>query len=212
MSHTFANLLREKNKNLHEIAKQTGFNARLVAGKATNESYVQFLGNIKLAYDALENNLDENIGLEILGPFVTKELYRAKHIEQDLINFLGEDYEKKINYTPSSLAYAGRINEIGRNHPVLLIAHAYTRFLADLFGGRIIHDILHETYKLEDKFLNYYKFNELPDLKGYAIEYVEALDTLEIDLETKQLFLNEVANAYLYNIGISNELEYNLFK
>lgn len=207
---SFAMTMRNSNKNLHTAAETTGFNARLIAGNATKESYAEFLFNLKAAYEAIERNLDKNINVEGLKPFVTKELYRSSNIEKDLKVLLGDKYSE-LELMPSALAYAARLDEIGKSNPMLVVAHAYTRFLADLFGGRTIYQIVKDNYKIEDAALNYYSFPELTDMKAYVMGYIENLDKMELSEEMQKAMLNEIANAYMYNIAISTELEAKLF-
>ena len=208
---SFAMKMRESNRNLHTAAETTGFNARLVAGKATTESYAEFLFNLKAAYEAIERNLDKNSNVEALKPFITKDLYRSEQIEKDLQVLLG-DKVKDLTLLPSAIAYAARIDELGTNNPMLLVAHAYTRFLADLFGGRTIFKIVKESYKIDDSALNYFMFPEIEDSMARAMAYVGNLSKMELTPEMEALMLNEIANAYIYNIGVSVELEAKLFQ
>lgn len=207
----FAMTMRESNRNLHTAAETTGFNARLVAGNATKESYAEYLFNLKAAYTAIENNLEKYSNVEGLKPFVTKDLYRTAQIEKDLNILLGDNISK-MSLLPSAVAYASRIDEIAKENPMLLVAHAYTRFLADLFGGRTIFTIVKESYKIEDNALNYFMFPEVEDIKVKVMDYIGNLSKMELSEAEQKLFLNEIANAYIYNIAISVELEAKLFQ
>lgn len=205
----FAMTIKTSSKNLHTAAEKTGFNARLVAGKATKESYAEYLFNLKAAYEAVEKNLDKYSSVEGLKPFITKDLYRTSQIEKDL-KILAKD--KNFELLPSTKAYVERIDELGEKNPMLLVAHAYTRFLADLFGGRTIFKIVKESYKIEDEALNYFMFPEVEDIKMRAMSYIGNLAKMDLSEDVQALFLSEVANSYLYNIGISVELEAKLFE
>ncbi|MGL4739449.1 MAG: heme oxygenase (biliverdin-producing) [Sarcina sp.] len=210
MNKNFAMTMRTSNKNLHTVAETTGFNARLVAGNATRESYAEFLFNTKAAYDAIERNLDKYSDVEGIKPFVTKDLYRAELMEKDLRVLLGDKYDE-MSLLPSAKAYVARIDEIAEKNPMLIVAHAYTRFLADLFGGRTIYQIVKDSYKIEDAALNYFSFPEISNPQARAMEYIGNLSNMNLSEEVQELFLNEIANAYLYNIGISTELEAKLY-
>lgn len=207
---SFAMTIRECNKNLHTAAETTGFNARLVAGNATKESYAEFLFNLKAAYEAIERNLDKNMNFEGLKPFVTKELYRSSKMDQDLKALLKDKY-KTMELLPSTKAYVARIDEIGEKNPMLVVAHAYARFLADLFGGRTIYQIVKDNYKIEEDALNYYDFPEIKDIRAYVMGYIEKLGNMNLSKDMEALMLNEIANTYMYNIGVSVELETKLF-
>ncbi|MDU7111945.1 MAG: biliverdin-producing heme oxygenase, partial [Clostridium perfringens] len=101
--------------------------------------------------------------------------------------------------------------EIGKTAPELLVAHAYTRYLADLFGGRTIYGMVKDLYKIDEEGLNYYKYETLsdgPEMKGFVMNYHNKLNNIELNEEMKERFINEVANSYVYNIAISNELDF----
>ena len=47
-------------------------------------------------------------------------------------------------------------------------------------------------------------------LKAYTMNYASKLGSINLDDSLKQEFINEVNNAYIYNLAISNELEIKL--
>lgn len=97
----------------------------------------------------------------------------------------------------STEAYISRLNEISKNKPELIIAHAYTRFLANLFGVRTFFSILSSEYKISPEGLNYYKFNKIEAFKAYIDGYHGKLNSLTLSEEMQKEFLNEVYNAYI---------------
>lgn len=209
-SNDFSMEIRMSSKNLHRAAEITGFNGRLVSGKASKDSYAEFIYNYMFVYKAIEDALDQLSNLEEIKPFVTKELYRSELIKKDNQFLLG-DKEASMEILPSTKAYVNRIKEISKTNPILVVAHAYTRFLADLFGGRTIHQIVKDSYKIEDKGLNYFDFSNLDNIMEYVMGYRNNLTNMTLTEENQEAFLNEVANSYIYNIGISTELEAKLY-
>ncbi|MBC2428692.1 MULTISPECIES: biliverdin-producing heme oxygenase [Clostridium] len=95
--------------------------------------------------------------------------------------------------------------------PELIVAYAYTRFIADLFGGRTFASLLSTHYNVESEGLNYYNCDSIKDIRGYVMNYAQKIDDMNLSEEMKQAFLNEVSNAYIYNLAISNELEAKLY-
>lgn len=197
--------IRNKTKALHKAAETTGFNKRLLDKNATKDTYAEYIYNLLFVYEAIEENLEKYKDNESIVPFVTRELYRSKFIREDINILLGTN--PNIELLSSTIAYVARINEAAKVNPKTIIAHAYTRFLADLFGGRTFYTLLKEDYKLEDNELNYYHFNEIEDLRSYVMDYHNKLNGLSLNKNEKQLFINEISNSYLYNMGISNEIE-----
>lgn len=200
--------IRDKTNTLHKATENSGFTQRLLNKKATVEGYTEYIYNLSFVYEAIENNLNKYNDVDAVKPFVTPEIYRSESIRRD-VKALADNKELKV--LPSTLAYVDRINTITEKNPKLIIAHAYTRFLADLFGGRIFYSILKEHYNVNDDALNYYVYANLPDMKAYVMNYHNMLNSLELKEDEKDAFVLEICNSYIYNMGISNELDSKLF-
>ncbi|WP_300262613.1 biliverdin-producing heme oxygenase [Clostridium sp.] len=202
--------IKNNSNDLHSVAEKTGFLKRLLEGKASTESYAEYLLNLYEVYKAIEINLEKYSDNKVVKEFATPEVYRAEVILKDLKFLLGENLNT-IKPLASTRAYVARINEISQNDPELLIAHAYTRYLADLFGGRTIYGMVKDLYKIDEEGLNYYKYDTLsdgPEMKGFVMNYHNKLNNIELNEKMKEKFINEVANSYVYNIAISNELDF----
>ena len=202
--------IKNNSNDLHAVAEKTGFLKRLLEGKASTESYAEYLYNLYEVYKAIEVNLEKCKDNKVVKDFVLPEIYRAEAILKDLKFLLGENLNT-IKPLASTRAYVARINEIGETAPELLVAHAYTRYLADLFGGRTIYGMVKDLYKIDEEGLNYYKYVTLsdgPEMKGFVMNYHNKLNNIELNEEMKEKFINEVANSYVYNIAISNELDF----
>lgn len=200
----FMKLIRQKSMILHRAAENSGFLQRLVKGDATVSGYAEYLYNLCAVYEAIEQSLESAREVEALKPFITPELYRTAKIKQDLEHLLPNH---SLTLLASTEAYVARIHEVAANTPELVIPHAYTRFLADLFGGRTLANLMSETYQISNDGLNYYDFDEIEDIHTYVMSYHHKLGALVLDETLKQTFLNEVSNAYIYNLAISEELE-----
>lgn len=202
--------IKTNSNDLHTVAEKTGFLKRLLEGKASTESYGEYLYNLYEVYKALEANLEKNKENKVVKNFVIPEIYRASAIHKDLSYFLGERLNT-IKPIASTKAYVDKINELGETSPELLVAHAYTRYLADLFGGRTMYGIMKTLYNVDEARLNYYKYDNLndgPEMKNFVMNYHNTLNNIELDDQMKEKFINEVANSYIYNIAISNEIDF----
>lgn len=206
----FMSKIRQSSHTLHEASEHTGFIKRIVDKNATKESYGEYLFNLSLMYKAIEEGLEKNAENGVVKDFVTKELYRHSLIEKDL-QFLLKENLSSCSPLSSAKAAVARIEEISKNQPELLIAYAYTRFLADLFGGRTFFELLSKDYGIEKEGLNYYLFEGINDMRSYAMKYASKLGIINISEDMKEAFLNEISNAYIYNLAISNELEAKLY-
>lgn len=198
--------IREKTSLLHSASEHSGYIKRIVDGNASVEGYAEYLFNLYSMYRAIEDTLENNINNPVVKDFVTKELYRSELILKDLEFLLG-DKLPGMELLASTKACISRILEISEGKPELIIAYAYTRFLADLFGGRTFPALLSKNYNIGLEGLNYYKYDNLEDIKGYVMSYHNKLASLDFSDEMRTEFVNEVSNAYIYNLAISNELE-----
>jgi heme oxygenase (biliverdin-producing, ferredoxin) len=200
--------IKNRSNVLHKAAENSGFTKRLLNKNANVESYAEYIYNLSYVYESIENNLNKYKDNEDVKPFVTPEIYRSEFIRKD-VKALAEN--KEIKVLSSTLAYVDRINTISVKNPKLLIAHAYTRFLADLFGGRIFYSLLKEHYNIGNEALNYYAYENLKDIKSYVMNYHTMLNNLKFNEDEKEAFVLEVCNSYIYNISISNELDAKFF-
>lgn len=202
----FITNIRNASHTLHSASEHTGYIKRILAKNATKEGYGEYLYNLSAMYKAIEDALDKNSTHPVVKDFITKELYRHELIEKDIKYLLGNKVSS-MNLLASTIASIARINEIANTKPELIVAYAYTRFLADLFGGRMFYELFSKEYKIENEGLNYYNFEGIDDMRGYAMRYGAKLSSMSLADNLKTEFINEVNNAYIYNLAISNELE-----
>ena len=202
----FITNIRNASHTLHSASEHTGYIKRILAKNATKEGYGEYLYNLSAMYKAIEDALDKNSTHPVVKDFITKELYRHELIEKDIKYLLG-DKVSSMKLLASTIASIARINEIANTKPELIVAYAYTRFLADLFGGRMFYELFSKEYKIENEGLNYYNFEGIDDMRGYAMRYGAKLSSMSLADNLKTEFINEVNNAYIYNLAISNELE-----
>lgn len=206
----FLKVIQQSTKKLHDMAENTGFIKRLVDGNATIESYGEYIYNLYFVYKAIEENLEKHKNDIVLKEFITPEVFRAESLLKDSKFLLGYELDS-VEICDSTRVFVDRLEEISQINPKLLVAHAYTRYLADLFGGRTIFKIIKDNYDIHNDGLNYYMFDEIPDLKAFVMDYHKKLDLIDLNDDEKVKFLNEISLSYVFNISISNELEYMKF-
>lgn len=202
--------IRSNTATLHSAAEHSGFIKRIVDGNACKDSYAEYLFNLSAMYKVIEDTLEKNASNEIIKNFVTKELYRYELIQQDL-DFLLGDKINTMTLLPSTKSFIERIKEIDSTNPELIIAYAYTRFIADLFGGRTFIALLSVNYKVPKEGLNYYNCDQIKDIRSYVMNYASKMNNMNLSEELEMKLINEVSNAYIYNLAISCELEAKLY-
>lgn len=202
--------IRNNTKALHLASEKSGFIKRLLEGKASKEGYIEYIFNLHAMYKAIEDTIDKHSDHEGIKHFATKELYRAALIKKDL-EVLAGDKLSEMKLLPSTQACVARIHEVDKEHPELISTYAYVRFIADLFGGRIFPDVLTKSYDIPSEALNYYKQPDIGNIRDYVMDYHKNFDKLNLSEHMQTLFSIEISNVYIYNIGISNELDAKLY-
>lgn len=157
-------------------------------------------------YKIIEDTIENNVHHGTVKEFSTKELYRHELIEKDLAYF-SKEKENKYKLCASTIAMIDRVKELEQTNPDLVIAYAYTRFIADLFGGRTFVELLGNKYNVPAEGLNYYKSDQIGDIGTYVMKYAMKINNLNLSEELEEKFMIEVSNAYIYNIAISCELD-----
>lgn len=175
MINEFMKKIKYESESLHDMAEHTGFIKRLFDGNANKETYGKYIYNLYAIYNAIETNLEENN--KIVSNFALPEVYRSQQLLKD-VKSLFMYYCKNIPLLKSTQVFINRINYVGKQNPELLIAHAYTRYLADLFSGRTIFEIIQKHYNLANNSLNYYIFPEIKDFKSFLMNYHTKLNEL----------------------------------
>merc|ERR1711892_349074 len=112
--------------------------------------------------------------------------------------------------TPATMAYVSRINEIAAHSPHLLVAHMYTRYLGDLFGGQMMGGMARRSLGLEAaKGTAFYEFDDVPETKPFIEEWYTKLNMLELTDAQKQAIVDEGNLVFALNIEVFEELEGN---
>ncbi|ABD86872.1 heme oxygenase (biliverdin-producing) [Rhodopseudomonas palustris] len=194
--------LYHRTRALHLEAEKSGIIAELLRGTATRAGYALLLRNLFPVYRELENGLDrhqDNPGLDRLKPF---KLGRTQAIQSDLIALCGPDWADSVPWLPAGQAYAKRISQTAEGDGLLLIAHAYTRYLGDLNGGQIVRRLLANTYQLRPCELSHYDFSSFPDPAELKHNYRAALNRAAM-AGAPEPIVEEGATAFSLNINLS---------
>jgi heme oxygenase len=143
------------------------------------------------------------------------QLARTEALKRDLVYFLG----KKVDFealTPSTATqdYIDRLNHVAETDPLLLLSHAYTRYLGDLSGGRVLQRVAQKALQLpkpkdgEPSGLQFYDFPNIPEgAKTFKDWYRQTLDGLELsELDIAKL-VGEANVAFLMNMRVFEELD-----
>jgi heme oxygenase (biliverdin-producing, ferredoxin) len=97
----------------------------------------------------------------------------------------------------------------------LFIAHQYTRYLGDLFGGQMMGKMATSSLDLpkveggsgEVCGVQFYTFDDITDTKQYITDWYNRLNSLDLSSEQKQDIVDEANKVFDLNIDLLQELE-----
>ena len=128
-------------------------------GIVEREPFRKLITNLYYVYSTLEAGFEQHKDHEIVGKLYFPQLNRTANLEEDLAFYYGENWKNEIAPLPAGKIYCDRLQELIKNNPVLLIAHAYTRYMGDLSGGQSLKGIIRSALELPDeKGTSFYEF------------------------------------------------------
>lgn len=170
------------------------------------------LGTVALhyIYSAMEEEIEKNKNHPQFAPlYFPSELHRHEALTQDLEYFYGKEWRGQVSCSPATQRYMERIHNIGCEDPVLLVAHAYTRYMGDLSGGQVLKKVAQRALKLPTtgEGVFFYQFDGIHSNKAFKQLYRSRINELELDTKTKDRIVQEAVRAFQFNIevGCSNE-------
>jgi len=203
--------LREGTQHSHTLAENTAYMKCFLKGIVEKVPFRKLLANLYFVYGTLEDSFFEYRDHPILGKMYFPELNRRAQLAKDLAFYYGENWEDKIKPTRNGLNYVLRLQELAEHNPILLIAHAYVRYLGDLSGGQGLKGIVRAALELPaDQGTAMFEFDALPsvgDRRQFKAQYRDALDALDLDETMIELIVAEANYAFELNRDVMHDLE-----
>jgi len=213
MTSNLATQLREGTSKSHTMAENVNFIKSFLGGVIDRSSYVEMLSKLFFVYEAIEKAMEENKNHDYIKPIYFPDLNRTESLREDLRFHYGENWLENTELSPATMNYVNRINQISKEKPELLVAHAYTRYLGDLSGGQILKKIAQRGMGLEgSKGLAFYDFDKIDDESQFKKNYKAALDSLPIKEDEAPQIIAEANIAFTLNMNIFSELEFSLMR
>ena len=127
--------------------------------------------------------------------------------------FYGCEWENEIKPSSATTAYVSRVKDIAKTKPYLLIAHQYTRYLGDLFGGQMMGGMASRSLSLTNgDGTAFYTFDDIPSTNNFITEWYQRLNELDLSDEQKEEIVDEANLVFDLNIDLLQELEGSPFK
>jgi heme oxygenase (biliverdin-producing, ferredoxin) len=204
---SFADALRERTRTLHAEAERSGIVLDILRGRVSRSAYALYLRNILPAYQHLEAGLERHRDRAALQGIARPEVYRAEGLQADLEALCGADYAGTLPLVAAAEQYAAHLADVADDRAEALVAHAYTRFLGDLNGGRMMRSILARSFVAEPLPLQFHSFPGIADLAVFTAQYRAAFDIAATHLARPEAVLREAELAFRLNIELSMQVQ-----
>jgi heme oxygenase (biliverdin-producing, ferredoxin) len=188
--------LRLETRDLHAAAERSGAMGALLRGALDLPRYRALLRNLLVIYVALELALDAAQANPQVAPLRMPTLYRTAALQQDL-HTLGEPQAAALALAEeAALAYAQRLANLAQNKSPALAAHAYVRYLGDLYGGQALKRVVARAYALGDAGTQFYEFGSDAQVLAHRQNFRAALSDLPTTAVQNDLIVAEARWAF----------------
>lgn len=189
--------LREETTDAHTRAERAPLFMAIFRETCPAPAMTALLRGLQPVYNAMETALEAHKDHPLVGAFHQPELYRSASLKADLAD-LGDTSEPG----PAGLAYAKHIEALSEEQPLLLIAHAYTRYLGDLSGGQMLGKKAHAIVGQD---LAFYAFPEIENPGSAKSAFRKRLDDLDLSADQADALVAEASVAFDFNTAIAAE-------
>jgi len=200
---SLSDALKTGTANSHQAAEGVHFVKQFVRGKIDRELYGLMIAQLYHLYGSLETALDRHAPAHFGSCHFPNELHRRAALQED-VEFW---HTNRPKISPATQDYVDRIQYLSENRPLLLLAHAYTRYLGDLSGGKVLARVAKRALHLDDDGLAFYQFPQVKSFKLFKDKYRAALDDVSLEKDQIHELVVEANVAFLLNMRLFEELD-----
>lgn len=191
--------LKNETRTLHLQAERSAFMGRLLRGRMERPAYAALLRNLHAIYAALEPALRRHAKHPVIAPLVLPALFREPALRRDLERLQGPGWADALVLQPAAQDYVERLRMLDAQHPELLAAHSYVRYLGDLSGGQMLDRIVRDSLRLgtgSNVGADFYDFGDAQATSATRIAYRQALASLPVSAEDGAAIVAEARHAF----------------
>ena len=201
--------LDDGTRKSHSVAENTAFVSGFFRGIGTRAAFSQLVAALYFVYAAMETAFEASTD-ERVRKLDYPELRRRAALEADMKYYFGANWQGTVRPSAATKAYVERVEHIAKNQPELLVAHMYTRYLGDLFGGVMMGGMARKSLDLDPGLgTQFYEFDDIPVTKDFIEAWYTNLNELDLDDAQKQAIVDEGNLVFALNIDLFGELEGN---
>lgn len=197
--------LKEETRQLHAWAERSGVMADLLHGRLGLDGYCELLRHLQAIYAALEAGLDRHLQDPRLW---RAELRRLAALDQDLDRLHPDVWRTDKPLKPAAVAYVARLQALAQTAPQRLLAHAYVRYLGDLYGGQMLARLIRQRFGLQgNEGTAFYAFGEPAQVETLKRDFRAGLDALDLTPTQADDFVAEACEAFRLHARLFEELQ-----
>jgi heme oxygenase len=193
----------------HQAAEDVHFVQNFVKGQIDRNLYADLVLSLYHVYDKMETLLQTHHKKHFSSCHFPHELNRTATLAEDVDFWHGDDSStsKSLYISPATQDYMDRLDMLAQTKPLLLLAHAYTRYLGDLSGGKVLARVAKRALQLQDDGLAFYHFQNVKSAKAFKDQYRSCLDSLPLSSSQIGDLVQEANVAFLLNMRLFEELD-----
>lgn len=196
---SLARALREQTAGVHRDTENAPLMRAVLKGEIDRAAYAGLLAALLPVYRALEESLDALRDDTRFAFVPLPALARTPSLEADLAH-LGEPLGDRLAAESERSDYVARIHDVAAGDPLLLLAHAYTRYMGDLSGGQILGRVVAKNLGVSATAgASFFDFPAIEDVERAKDEFRMGLDGLRLDSHATQSLVLEAKLSFRLN-------------
>jgi heme oxygenase len=180
--------------------------ADLLGRRIGRSGYCALLRNLHAIYEALEAALTRSPHASGLSDEAMEALRREAAIAADLTWLHGPHWRSELALVPAVLSYVRRL----QGADARLAAHAYVRYLGDLYGGQMLKRLIAQSLGLEPEeaaaATNFYEFGDQATVNGLRASLRHGLASLPLSDELVEELVAEARWSFEQHILLFEQL------
>jgi len=198
-------LLRAATGDVHRNAERTALMRALLGGALPRPRYRCLLVNLLAVYEALEDGLRRHARLPAVAPVCFPALFRSAALRSDIAR-LEDDVAPAPSVCDATREYAIRLRALAGEHPGLLAAHAYVRYLGDLSGGQALRRVLTRTAAGPSAPVAFYEFGGDDAVRRHVHAFRAGLAQLPPDPASVSALIAEARWAFRQHVLMFDQI------